>query len=95
MNILLHDLQLSFIQLGGGIATGIEARQEKYYSALSSPEMLVRVNTIIGVRTTLQLCSQLSNNMIPQIWNVGSVICDIIIAVCMTYYVRFRNFPIV
>ena len=24
-------------------------------------------------------------------WNVGSVLCDIIIAVSMTYYVGFRN----
>jgi len=34
-----------------------------------------------------------SNNIIQQIWNVGSVICDIIIAVCMTYYVRFPLLP--
>jgi len=88
-------MQLSFIQLGGGIATGVEARQQKYYSVLSSPERLVRVTTIIGVQTTLQLCSQLiSNNIIPQIWNVGSVICDIMIAVYMTYYVRFQSSPI-
>ena len=25
-------------------------------------------------------------------WNIGSVICDIIIAVCMTYYVGFPSF---
>jgi hypothetical protein len=25
-------------------------------------------------------------------WIIGSVLCDIIIAVCMTYYVGFRNF---
>ena len=25
-------------------------------------------------------------------WNVGSVLCDIIIAVCMTYYVGFSKF---
>ena len=31
--------------------------------------------------------------MVPQIWNVGSVICDIIIAVWMTYYVRFAKNP--
>ena len=25
-------------------------------------------------------------------WTVGSILCDIIIAVCMTYYVGFPNF---
>ena len=28
-----------------------------------------------------------------QMWTVGGALCDIIIAVCMTYYVGFRNFP--
>jgi len=27
-------------------------------------------------------------------WIVGSVLCDIIIAVCMTYYVGFLNFSL-
>ena len=27
-------------------------------------------------------------------WNIGSVLCDIIIAVCMTYYVSFQNFSL-
>ena len=30
-----------------------------------------------------------------QIWNVGSVLCDTIIAVCMTYYVGLEFLPFV
>ena len=39
-----------------------------------------------------QVCSQLSNDNTSQIWTVGSALCDIIIAVCMTYYVGFTHF---
>jgi len=33
------------------------------------------------------------NDITLQIWNVGGVLCDIIIAVCMTYYVCFLISP--
>ncbi|KIM49804.1 hypothetical protein M413DRAFT_21942 [Hebeloma cylindrosporum] len=61
-------IALSFIQLGGGIAVGVIAEQEKFYTSLNTPKMLVLAGTSTGI------------------WNVGSVLCDIIIAVCMTYY---------
>lgn len=55
---------LSFVQLGGGLATGIYSEQEKYYSFLSTRK----------------------NLLLHGIWNIGSILCDIIIAVCMIYY---------
>jgi len=33
--------QLSFIQLGGGIAFGVYAEKKKLYTLLATPEMLV------------------------------------------------------
>ena len=45
----------------------------------------ISLATSLGVSTTLQVCSQLSNVMTPQVWIVGSVLCDIVIAMCMTY----------
>ena len=45
----LHDSKLSFIQLGGGIATGVYQQQKKFYSLTSTPEMLVRRNISVGV----------------------------------------------
>ena len=94
--ILCHT-QLSFIQLGGGIAVGVYAEQKKYYSLVAITHKTAFLQgTSIGVRATAsQVYSQVPNNNIPQIWNVGSVLCDIIIAVCMTYYVDFpKPFPI-
>ena len=41
--------QLSSIQLGGGIAVGIQAKREKYYSVLDTPEMVVFANISVGV----------------------------------------------
>ena len=89
---ILHGAKLSFIQLGGGIAVGVYKEQKKYYSLLKTHEMLDRRATGLVVRTTLQVCSQLflNDNHPPQMWNVGSVLCDIIIAICMTHYVSFR-----
>ena len=83
--------QLSFVQLLGGIAVGVYAEQKKYYSLVDITHKTAFVQgTSIGVRkATFQVCSQIFNNITPQIWNVGSVLCDIIIAVCMTYYVGF------
>ncbi|KIM49805.1 hypothetical protein M413DRAFT_21943 [Hebeloma cylindrosporum] len=61
-------LILSLIQLGGGLAVGVQAQRNKYYSVLNSPEIVVFANISVGI------------------WTVGSALCDIIIAVCMTYH---------
>ena len=84
---MLHHVQLSFIQLGGGIAVGVQAAREKYFSVLNTPDKVVFANISVGVWITTQVCSQSSNNNTPQIWTVGGALCDITIAVCMTYYV--------
>ena len=56
----LRCTKLSFIQLGGGIATGVYQQQKKLYSLTATPEMWVRRNISLGVRTiTLRVCSQL------------------------------------
>jgi hypothetical protein len=58
---MLHCTQLSFIQLGGGIAVGIKVQQTKYYSLLKAPGKVVLADTIIGVRiVTSQIHSPLS-----------------------------------
>ena len=84
----MHYEQLSFIQLGGGIAVGVYAEQERFYSLLDAPQNVVLVGTSTVVRT-IRPSASLSNEITPQIWNIGSVLCDTIIAVCMTYYVGF------
>ena len=89
---MFHYAQLSFIQLAGGIAVGVHAKQN---SNLTESSELQFIQTLIslGVRTTaLQVCSWLSNDITLQAWIVASVLCDIMIAMCMTYYVGFSNF---
>ena len=92
---ILHCIQLSFIQLGGGIAVGVNAEQKKFYTLLNTPEMLVLEGVSTGVRYFFSFFFgegfHLPNYITSQIWNVGSVLCDIIIAVCMTYYVGFGH----
>ena len=44
-----HHTQLSSIQLGGGIAVGVQAERAKYYSVLDAPETVVVVNITVGV----------------------------------------------
>jgi len=46
---MLHDTQLSFIQLGGGIAVGVQAAREKYFSVLNTPDKVVFANISVGV----------------------------------------------
>jgi len=90
----LHHTQLSLIQLSGAIAVGVNTKQRKYYSLLRIPERRVLEGISIGVWTTCsQVRFQLSNDISPQIWTIGSSLCDIIIAICMTYYVSFSHFP--
>ena len=45
---MLHGTQLSLIQLGGGIATGVQGKQTNYYSSFN-----VSLGTSIGVRTNI------------------------------------------
>jgi len=84
----MHYKQLSFIQLGGGIAVGVHGEQKKFYSLLDAPQTVVLVGTSTVV-WTIRPSASLSNEITPQTWNIGSVLCDTIIAVCMTYYVGF------
>jgi hypothetical protein len=84
---MLHHTQLSFIQLGGGIAVG------GHEPRAHPPKNVVLDDASIGVCTSIsQVHSQLYNDISSQIWNVGGGACDLIIAVCMTYYVGFPHF---
>jgi hypothetical protein len=59
----LRGTKLSFIQLGGGLATGVYQQQKKFYSLTSTPDMQFRRNFSLGVRTiTLQNNSRLFTN---------------------------------
>ena len=88
---MLHRTQLSFIQLAGGIAVGVHAKQPEYSVMLH--KFRVSQTVSLGVRTTTsQVCFRLSNDITWQTWIVGSVLCDIMIAVCMIYYVGFSKF---
>jgi len=49
----INRTQLSFIQLGGGIAVGVQAEKAKYYSLLRTPGFVIPAYKSIGVRTTL------------------------------------------
>jgi hypothetical protein len=83
---MLNRTQLSFIQLGGGIAVGVHV-------ILGNHVWLPTVQVShLGVRTaTAQVCFPLSNDITSQIWLVGSALGDIMIPICMTYYVGFSN----
>ena len=62
---MLHRIQLSFLQLGGGIAVGVHAEQRKFYTLLNQSEMLVLEDTSTGVRITFSFFvrSRLSNHI--------------------------------
>jgi hypothetical protein len=60
---ILHGTQLSFIQLGGGIAFGVSLERKKYYTLLRDGELIAFERSTIGVWTTTQVCSQLSNDI--------------------------------
>jgi len=78
-----HHKQRSSIELGNRIMVG------------QTGASIHRANASIGVRTTTsQVRSQLYNDITSQIWNVGGVVCDLIIAICMTYYVGFLHFSL-
>ena len=62
---ILNNTQLSFIQLGGGIAIGVYAEQKKSYTLLDSPQMAVLEGTSTAVRMTTFVCSRLSNGITP------------------------------
>ena len=81
------------MQLCGGVA--VEGQVQDRSLLLHPPPLVVRANASIGVRTTAsQVLSQLYNDITSQMWNVGGVLCDLIIAVCMTYYVGFPHFSL-
>ena len=60
---MLNSTQLSFIQLGGGVAVGVYTEQRKCYTLLGGAKLMVSEWSSIAVRTTTQVCSQLSNNI--------------------------------
>ena len=47
LQIVLHCTRLSFIQLGGGIAVGVQMQQTKYHSLLMAPGMVIPFYTSI------------------------------------------------
>ena len=57
---LLNHTKLSFIQLGGGMAVGVQMQQKKTIPLLMAPGMVIPFYTSVGVRTTLQVHSPLS-----------------------------------
>jgi len=57
---LLHCTQLSIVELGGGIAVGVELQQIKYFSLTMAPGRMVPFYTSVGVRTTSQVHFPLS-----------------------------------
>ena len=57
---LLHRTQLSIVELGGGIAAGVELQQIKYFSLTLVPGTEMPFYTSVGVRTTSQVHSSLS-----------------------------------
>jgi hypothetical protein len=46
---MLHGTQLSFIQLGGGIALGVHTEQGKYFTLLPQPQRAAFIWSSIAV----------------------------------------------
>ncbi|KAF9554347.1 hypothetical protein CPC08DRAFT_644473 [Agrocybe pediades] len=69
-------LFLGFVQLGGAIASAIVLKHAHQFTHLLGKDYSISA----GVRVPSAL-----------IWNGGSAVCDIIIAVCMTYYLSRRG----
>ena len=93
----MHCTQLSFIRLVGGISVGVQGKQLDKGRQLEDTVNLHKLwlfQTIgfIVRTTTLRVCSRLSNHITSQVWIVGTVVCDIMIAMCMTYFVGFSKF---
>jgi hypothetical protein len=59
---MLHGTQLSFIQLGGGIATGVDTERRKYYKLLEITKLTAIDWSTIAVWTTTEVCSQLPDS---------------------------------
>ena len=88
---MFHHTHLSFIQLAGEIAVGVHAKQNSNF--MSSKLQFVETIISLRVRTTAsQVCFRLFNDIPPQAWIVASVLCNIMIVMCMTYYVGFLKF---
>jgi hypothetical protein len=60
---ILHGTQLSFIQLGGGIASGVYTERKKYYTLLGGAKLMALEWSGIAVWTTTQVRFQLSNEI--------------------------------
>ena len=58
-----HGTQLSFIQLGGGIAFGVHTKRQKYYTLLPDAKSSALGWSSLAVWTTTRVCSQLSNDI--------------------------------
>ncbi|KAF4611082.1 hypothetical protein D9613_006492 [Agrocybe pediades] len=86
-------LFLGFVQLGGAIASAIVLKHAHQFTHLLGKDYSISA----GVRVLSPLCLRLQDlytNVgisLPKIWNGGSAVCDIIIAVCMTYYLSRRG----
>ena len=88
---MLHRKQLSSIELGGGIAVGGQVQQ----NSLARPPLMMAVQTLMSINqvnasigvwtTTSQVYSQLYNDITSQIWNVGGVVCNLIIAILLPF----------
>ena len=69
---MLYGTQLSFIQLGGGIAIGVREEQRKYFTLFWGARPQIFEWSTIAVWTTTQVCSQLSNDIICRCGMLGA-----------------------
>ena len=80
------------LELGGGIAEGVFAHHVALFSGRAVAGDTVVFKGVSVARASL--CGHFENLQTPlnlQIWNGSSAVCDIIIAIAMTYYVRFTS----
>ena len=84
---------LSF-NLGAGSQLGSKGSGRNIIPCLWHLDWWSPVLRALAYEPPLRFIPHYLNDITLQIWNVGGVLCDIIIAVCMTYYVCFMHFSL-
>lgn len=79
--------QLSVGQLASSIALGTEMSQLQKFSLVKIPRVQVAAGVSFSSLSRSRLL-YLLNTSVYKIWLAGEAICDILIAICMTYIVR-------
>ena len=70
--------------MGASVACGVLMERAVYFSNLQHTNMPISA----GVRSSVSIICVSTLTYAPQIWMGSGAVCNVIIAVCMTIYVR-------